>query len=330
MSSLAERRNKALGGDATALSVLTKPHGAQKRIMMVNDGEFQRRYQLGEIVMDSTHQHMEIRFATRVEDNKEMVVKLRFKPKCFKCREDEMDWRRGTEYMMNLPTTQGVAELYEVMEDTKAFYIVQEKAEGMDLFELLAHKKSFPIQECKDILRQLLEAMAHLHENSAVHKDIKLENVMVCPQSGRQPSGGPSPASVKIIDFDTVEEWDPTSPNAKDVLGTDQYIAQEAYAGKYTPSSDVFAAGVIAYRLVGGKFPFDDKIFDDEAGENWVGSPKMKQIRSRLKQSKVDWNVGDFKDHAGAVDLVQKMLAYDEASRPSARECANHPWIQKG
>merc|ERR1719379_3196118 len=110
---------------------------------------------------------MEIRFATRLADNETVVVKLRFKPKCFKCREDEVDWRRGTEYMMNLPSTEGVAQIHEVMEDTKAFYIVQEKAEGMDLFELLAQEKHFQIQESKDILKQLLEAMAHLYENSA-------------------------------------------------------------------------------------------------------------------------------------------------------------------
>merc|ERR1719454_316917 len=101
---------------------------------------------------------------------------------------------------------------------------------------------------------------------------------------------GPSPKSVKVIDFDTLDKWTPLSPAAKDVVGTDQYIAQEAYAGKYSPLSDMFAVGVIAYKLLSGKFPFHDEIFDDEAGENWVGSPKMLQIRRRLKVAKVDFS----------------------------------------
>lgn len=297
---------------------------------MVNDGYFEKLYDIGEIVMASTHQHMEIRYARRLADNEEVVVKLRFKPKCFKCKHDEVDWRRGTEYMMNLPATDTVAQIYEVMEDNKAFYIVQEKAEGMDLFELLAQEQQFAVGESKNILQQLLGAVAHLHENSAVHKDIKLENVMVSPKkSPGKSSSGPSPSSVKIIDFDTVEEWGPTSPTAKDVLGTDQYIAQEAYAGKYTPMSDIFAVGVIAYRLLAGKFPFRDEIFDDEAGENWVGSPKMKQIRSRLKQSKVDWAAGELAGQPLAVDLISKMLAYNEDSRPSARDAMNHDFFKQ-
>merc|ERR1719203_1045817 len=100
----------------------------------------------------------------------------------------------------------------------------------------------------------------------------------------------PTADSVKVIDFDTLEEWTPASPTSKDVVGTDQYISQEAYAGRYSPLSDIFAAGVIAYRLLSGKFPFHDDMFDDEAGENWVGSPKMAQIRRRLKVAKVDFS----------------------------------------
>merc|ERR1719247_2602027 len=91
-----------------------------------------------------------------------------------------------------------------------------------------------------------------------------------------------TPTQVKVIDFDTLDQWTPAAGVAKDVVGTDQYIAQEAYAGKYSPLSDVFAVGVIAYRLLCGRFPFHAELFDDEPGENWVGSPKMDEIRSKL------------------------------------------------
>merc|ERR1719482_1471245 len=134
-----------------------------------------------------------------------------------------------------------------------------------------------------------------MHENNAIHKDLKLENVVVDAGNGRIQADGWSPKSVKIIDFDTVEEWSPKSPKAQDVLGTDQYIAQEAYDGTYSPCSDVFSLGVILYRLVAGKFPFREEIFDDQPGENWVGSQKMKQIRNRLKMAKLDFGQECFK-----------------------------------
>lgn len=221
-----------------------------------------------------------------------------------------------------MPDNSGVARLYEVLEDTKAFYIVMEKVEGMDLFESLEQEGKLSVERAKDILRQLLASLVHLHAHNAVHKDLKLENVMV-------DTSPKSPASVKVIDFDTLEEWTPSSPTSKDVVGTDQYIAQEAYAGKYSPLSDIFAAGVIAYRLLTGKFPFHDEMFDDEAGENWVGSPKMTQIRRRLKSHKVDFSQSVFRENPQACDLVMKMLAYNELQRPSAGAALEHPWFQE-
>merc|ERR1719215_2216840 len=104
-----------------------------------------------------------------------------------------------------------------------------------------------------------------------------------------QTSGARTPGSVKLIDFDTVEDWSPKSPKATRVLGTDQYIAPEAYEGRYSPASDIFAIGVIAYRLLAGTFPFRNSLFDDKPGENWVGSPKMREIRGKLQAVRLDW-----------------------------------------
>eukprot|EP00442_Polarella_glacialis_P048257 CAMPEP_0115066866 /NCGR_PEP_ID=MMETSP0227-20121206/11057_1 /TAXON_ID=89957 /ORGANISM="Polarella glacialis, Strain CCMP 1383" /LENGTH=363 /DNA_ID=CAMNT_0002452839 /DNA_START=54 /DNA_END=1145 /DNA_ORIENTATION=- len=287
--------------------------------------EFSSLYEMGKEVMPSTHSYMKVNFATRKADKHEVVVKIRFKPNCFRSREDERSWRYNTEFLLNMPDNAGVAKLYEVLEDSKAFYVVMEKVDGMDLFETLEVEGRVPVDMAKDILRQLLESLAFLHAQGAVHKDLKLENVMV---DKGVPGRSASPTSVKVIDFDTLEEWTPASPTSKDVVGTDQYIAQEAYAGKYSPLSDIFSTGVIAYRLLTGKFPFQDDLFDDEAGENWVGSPKMAQIRRKLKVAKVDFSHSQFAEHGDACDLVMRMLAYQENQRPTAAAALEHPWFQ--
>lgn len=49
-----------------------------------------------------------------------------------------------------------------------------------------------------------------------------------------------------------MEEWNSSGPKGRHVLGTDQYIAPEAYEGKYSPASDIFAVGVIAYKMLTG------------------------------------------------------------------------------
>eukprot|EP00930_Biecheleria_cincta_P060656 TRINITY_DN4627_c0_g1_i5.p1 TRINITY_DN4627_c0_g1~~TRINITY_DN4627_c0_g1_i5.p1 ORF type:complete len:398 (-),score=68.50 TRINITY_DN4627_c0_g1_i5:82-1104(-) len=300
---------------------------------------------MGKEVMPSTHSYMKVNFASRKSDHHEVVVKVRFKPNCFRSREDERSWRHNTEFLLNMPEYSGVARIYEVLEDPKAFYIVMEKVGGMDLFETLEDHGRISVDMSREVMKQLLESLVFLHAQGAVHKDLKLENVMVdtsggapktpggstlSPQSVKAPSGGSllTHQLVKVIDFDTLEEWTPSSPTAKDVVGTDQYIAQEAYAGKYSPLSDIFSTGVIGYRLLTGKFPFQDDMFDDEAGENWVGSPKMAQIRRRLKVAKVDFNRDIFAEDTQACDLIMRMLAYQENQRPTAAAALAHPWFQ--
>lgn len=287
---------------------------------------FSEFYEMGKEVMPSTHSYMKVNFAVRKSDGLESVVKLRFKPNCFRSREDERTWRANTEFLLNLPGNPGIARLYEVFEDPKAFYVVMEKVQGQDLFETLESAGKLPVEATRDILFQLLCSLVHLHTSGAVHKDLKLENVM-CDMVPNMKPVAVSAKSVKVIDFDTVEEWVPTSPASRDVVGTDQYIAQEAYAGKYSPLSDMFAVGVIAYRLLTGRFPFHDAVFDDEAGENWVGSPKMAEIRQKLRHAKVDFSHQVFHQNPLALDLVQRLLAYTEGSRPTAAAAIEHSWF---
>lgn len=300
-----------------------------KSIQVVDNEEFAKRYKLGGIVMRSTHPAMEIKYATRYSDQQEFIVKLRYKPKCFRCTAEETDWRRGTDFMLNLPHHVGIATMLEVLEDSRAFYIVMERAPGMDLMELLHARKMFTVNEVREILYSILQSLAHLHAHHGIHKDLKLENVVV--DTSGMPCIGTSgpwiPKSVKLIDFDTIEPWTPKSPPAKHVLGTDQYIAQEAYKGQYSPRSDIFAVGVIGYLLMIGRLPFKEDIFDDRPGENWVGSVKMEEIRGKLKQQKVKFHYRIFQQNPHATDLLASMLSSNEHARPTAKEAVEAKWM---
>jgi calcium/calmodulin-dependent protein kinase I len=212
-----------------------------------------------------------------------------------------------------------------VLEDSKAFWVIMEKVTGQDLFEQMSGSGLLPMCEVREVMRQLLSALKELHDRGAIHKDLKLENVMF----NRTQQDPASPVCVKLIDFDTVEECkEPASPKrAKDVLGTDQYISQEAYDGLYSPASDIFAAGVIGFRVCTGKFPFPRDMFNDEAGENWVGSPKMKEIRKKLCQYKIDWSHRTWAKEPQAKNLIRWMLSSAEQQRPTANDALQHPWL---
>jgi len=299
-------------------------------------------YSLGTEVMPSFHRGMKVLNAIHRNTGTEVVIKVRVKKESFRTWDEEDEWRCSTEFMLGLNSCSNIARLYEVLEDDTAYYVIMEKVSGQDLFESIAGQALPPVDEVKEIISQVLVGLVELHTSGRVHRDLKLENIMLdrTPRPSRASSrkatahqeevlSPRSPVSVKLIDFDTVEEWAPETPKRRrDVLGTDQYIAQEAYDGNYSPASDVFAVGVIAYRLLTGKFPFKADMFDDKPGENWVGSPKMKEIRNKLRSFKIKFEgYSVFEQDQVACDLLRGMLAVNEQDRPSAAQALAHPWL---
>mmetsp|Transcript_75534 Transcript_75534/g.179445 ORF Transcript_75534/g.179445 Transcript_75534/m.179445 type:complete len:365 (+) Transcript_75534:117-1211(+) len=307
--------------------------GVRRTIRAMSLEDFQKLYSIGKMVMESTNAGMEVRYATRRPDGKEVVIKIREKVASFKRSvREEREWRATTEIQLNMPKVETICQLLDCIDTPTHYYIVMEKVEGMDLFEQSAREKLKPV-DAREVVRQILFALDAMHQSGRIHKDIKLENVMVdmspkTARSARSLGGSESPATAKIIDFDTVQDWEPSSPKCKDVLGTDGYIAPEAYDGDYSPASDVFCVGVIMYKLLTHKFPYRPDIFDDLPGENWVGSPAMKRIKNRLEEEKIDFARAPLNNMPLAADLVIRMLAVDPNDRPTADQALNHQWFK--
>mmetsp|Transcript_7411 Transcript_7411/g.16296 ORF Transcript_7411/g.16296 Transcript_7411/m.16296 type:complete len:347 (-) Transcript_7411:168-1208(-) len=333
MKSLRERR-KNMG-----LKVETKSPGAaagKKSIVKMSPADVAKTYRLKTQVMESTNTGMEVIFADRLSDGVEVVIKTREKATSFRGTTQEREWRSTTECQMNMPKMDNLCEYIEVLETDTHYYIVMEKVQGRDLFEQMA-AEYIPQNDAREIIKQILDALKSMHSQGRIHKDLKLENVVVDMDSPRRkdlmrkadaddrPS---SPVEAKLIDFDTVVDWEPQSPKAKDVLGTDGYIAPEAYGGEYSPASDIYCVGVIMYKMLTRKFPSRPEIFDDAPGENWVGSPAMKRIQERLKNEKIDFTRKPFDVCTVAADLCEKMLKYNPAERPSAEDALAHEWFK--
>jgi len=134
--SIAERRGFKAAKSGTPLSISTakeKKKRERRRIKVVDN--FLDLYKFGESVMPSSHSGMSIMFAKRVADDEDVVVKVRAKQNSFCDRTEEKEWRSSTEFMLNLPATEGIAKLYEVLEDRKGYYVVMEKVPGQDLLK---------------------------------------------------------------------------------------------------------------------------------------------------------------------------------------------------
>ncbi len=151
-----------------------------------------------------------------------------------------------------------VVQVHDWVEHESGDWFVMELVQGQPLRDLLA---AGPLswQRVLDIGREVASALAAAHERGLVHRDLKLDNVMLS-QSGQ----------VKVLDFGLVKEvtasassWHevstlvPTLTQHGQILGTVSTMAPEqAMGGEIDPRTDLFALGVLLYELVTGGPPF--------------------------------------------------------------------------
>ncbi|XP_055331451.1 twitchin-like isoform X3 [Paramacrobiotus metropolitanus] len=196
--------------------------------------------------------------------------------------------------------------LHDAFEDDDEMVLIYEFMSGGELFErITADDYTMSEAEVVHYMRQICEAVKHMHENNIVHLDLKPENIMCQTRKS---------TNVKLIDFGLATKLDP-SAEVKITTGTAEFAAPEIVdrepVGFYT---DMWAVGVLAYVLLSGLSPF--------AGEDDVET--LRNVKA------CDW---DFEDEAfagvseEAKDFIQKLLVKKKEARLTAAECLMHPWL---
>jgi serine/threonine-protein kinase len=134
-------------------------------------------------------------------------------------------------------------------------YIVMELLEGQDFERLLAERGSLPLHEVATYLVQACDAIVEAHSHGIVHRDLKPSNLFL--------SAGAGAARVKLMDFGISKilhaEADTSLTNTHDSPGTPRYMSPEQLlsARQVDSRTDVWALGVIAFRMLAGRHPFD-------------------------------------------------------------------------
>jgi serine/threonine protein kinase len=133
-------------------------------------------------------------------------------------------------------------------------YLAMEFVEGETLTGLIRREGPLDLMRSLHIVRQIAAGLQAAHEQGIVHRDLKPDNVMV----GRTRSGADF---VKVVDFDIArgskegEGMDVT--RAGFVVGTPEYMSPEQLTGdKLDGRSDLYALGLIFFRMVTGALPF--------------------------------------------------------------------------
>ena len=141
---------------------------------------------------------------------------------------------------------QNVVKLYETFESNKHGIFVMELCCGGDLLNYVRKRRRLKESVAKFIFKQIIEGIQHVHQRGILHRDIKLDNILL---DGK--------GIIKIGDFGVSKIVRPTDI-LKEQCGTPAYIAPEilknrGYSG-YTV--DMWSVGVVLFAMLYGSVPF--------------------------------------------------------------------------
>ncbi|KAJ8256697.1 hypothetical protein COCON_G00188490 [Conger conger] len=201
-----------------------------------------------------------------------------------------------------------IAQLLDIMETDNNYYLVTELCVGGNLLNRVYERRHLEEHEVQKYIRQLSMAVEHLHRAGVVHRDLKIENLLLDEND-----------NIKLIDFGL--------SNCAGLLGyTDPFSTQcgsPAYAApellnrqNYGPKVDVWSIGVNMYAMLTGTLPFTVEPFSLTLLHDRMVNKEMNPLPPYISP--------------GAVMLLRNLLEPDPVKRPAIRQVANTPWLHDG
>lgn len=240
--------------------------------------------------------------------------------------------------IMGLVHHPNVVELREIFDDNRFLYVVMERMLGGELFVVMKDRRAEVVED--DLARvgmQLLDALAYLHSQYIVHRDIKAQNILLT-----EPLDGPGRvlqrAGVKLIDFGLAARAPPECIGVGEgrldlVCGTPAMYAPEIWAqqdsaptywkrlwgSSYGSKVDVWAVGVVLYMALCGRLPFREKQASRLAFK--VCDPD--EVVSSSDPQRWGRNTSQ-----GCRACLASLLTKDQNKRPTATVACKSEWLQ--
>jgi len=176
---------------------------------------------------------------------------------------------------------------------------------GGELFDRIVEKGSYSEKDAADLIKQVLSAVAYMHEEGVVHRDLKPENLLYYSPDVE--------SKIMISDFglSKMEE----SGVMATACGTPGYVAPEVLAQKpYGKAVDVWSIGVISYILLCGYPPFYD-----ENDANLFAQI----LKGEFEFDSPYWD--DISDEAK--DFIRSLMCVNVEHRLTCHTALEHCWI---
>jgi len=197
-----------------------------------------------------------------------------------------------------------VVGLRAIFDTEETLFIVMELMKGGELYEEIVRRKSFTEKDASYIMQQLFSALAYIHERGIVHRDLKLENLLLVKEGA---------LDVKLADFGLSKLY--SGKALQTACGTPFYVAPDILLGSgYGPAVDMWASGILLYVLLSGRLPF---AADSDA-----------ELFKLIIDGDLVWKSPQFDTvSAEAKDLIGKLIVVDPDQRYTAKQALEHSWI---
>ena len=205
-----------------------------------------------------------------------------------------------------------IVKIYEFYDNIYGYYIITEYCRNGELYSHL--EENFSEKQLAVLFYQVFSGIDYLHDHNILHRDLKLENIMISDIE-KDNKTGEKYYWIKIIDFGTAKIFK-HNKKEKLIIGSSYYIAPEVLKQEYNEKADIWSIGVILFMLLTKKAPFSGSTDNI--------------ILEKIKES--DYNKNDeklMKYSEEVRDLLSKLLQKKSSKRYSAKEALNHPWFKK-
>ena len=224
---------------------------------------------------------------------------------------DDLEVKNEINILRNLDHP-NIVKIIEFYSTENAYYIITDYCPSGELFNQI--NNSYNEFQLAVLFYQIFSGLYYLHANNIIHRDLKLENILLS-EIEKDYKSNLKYFWIKIIDFGTSKIFS-KHRKEKSIVGSSYYIAPEVLNQCYNEKCDTWSVGVILYMLICGKPPFDGE--DDFKIIDKIKIGKFDDQNKRLLNSSEE-----------VQDLVHKLLTVNIKKRLSAHEALGHPWFKK-
>lgn len=248
----------------------------------------------------------EVKLAKDISNDKDVAIKLINKKTS---KKEDIDLLINEVDIMKKCVHPNIVKFHEFIEDTDYMYIVMEYLKGETLLYYLDHKIFIEEQEVKIIIHQLVDIVKYLHTYGIVHRDLKLDNIMIEDED--------EGISIKLMDFG-ISRVIGNEEFLIENIGTLEYTAPEMFGNKYNKQIDIWSIGVIAYFLYSGEYPFTDPNRNDEIIKKKILYLDTEFTHERWKKASKELK-----------EFCESCLQKDPLKRPTIAKLLKHQWLAK-